>query len=118
MSVVLAMKSSGRGTGAKYFIRGKVAGSPALHLRFRPQCSAGVNSPPIWGDILVMTTHVSLELGGMGPAKKKPQSASAGWGKVIGPYLQAPAPGDSRCSRPQFRPHNFCESMTARQHFP
>jgi hypothetical protein len=60
----------------------------------------------------------SLELGGMGPAKKKPQSASAGWGKVIGPYLQAPAPGDSRCSRPQFRPHNFCESMTARQHFP
>jgi hypothetical protein len=40
-----------------------------------------------------MTTHVSLELGGMGPAKKKPQSASAGWGKVIGPYLQATAPG-------------------------
>jgi hypothetical protein len=37
MSVVLAMKSSGRGTGAKYFIRGKVAGSPALRLPFSAQ---------------------------------------------------------------------------------
>ena len=57
---------------------------------------SGCQQPPYLGDILVMTTHVSLELGGMGPAKKKPQSASAGWGKVIGPYLQAAAPGESR----------------------
>jgi hypothetical protein len=59
----LRRKAPVEGTGAKLFAMSR----PPIQAK----CSAGVNSPPIWGNILVMTTHVSLELGGMGTGEEK-----------------------------------------------
>jgi len=73
-----------RGPGLSIFIRARWRGRRPCIWDSGPNAQR-VSTAPYLGGILWWWLTSALNWAGRGPAKKKPQSALADWGKVIGP---------------------------------